>query len=35
VAPMDDPRAPADYRRRVLPQLVGHCLAEALGGQAS
>jgi aerobic carbon-monoxide dehydrogenase medium subunit len=35
VAPMDDPRAPADYRRRVLPQLVGDCLAEALGRQAS
>jgi CO/xanthine dehydrogenase FAD-binding subunit len=35
VAPMDDPRASADYRRRVLPRLVGDCLAEALGGQAS
>ncbi len=35
VTPMDDPRAPADYRRRVLAQLVGDCLAEALRGQAS
>lgn len=34
VVPMDDPRASADYRRRVLPQLVRAGLAEASGGQA-
>ena len=30
--PMDDPRAPADYRRRVLPALVEGCLREVLEG---